>query len=117
MASAALPGSQTPAAPPRPGPRLTRGFGRFFLLLWAAFWLWFNIESAISESDGSRTHIVLACLTAALAAGAWFLPRLGGAIMIVGSAAAMWKFHDAPGVMVFAVPGAIIGVILLFSER
>jgi hypothetical protein len=117
MASAALPGPQHPVAPLSPAPRVTRWIGRFFLLLWATFWLWFNITSATTETEGSRAHIALACITAGLTLAAWFLPRIGGAIMIVGSAGAMWEFHNAPTIVVFAIPGAIIGIILLFSER
>ena len=115
MPSAALPGPDH--APLASRPRPTRWIGRFFLLLWAAFWLWFNIASAISETEGSRVHILFACITAALTIIAWFLPRIGGVLMILAGAAAMWQFHSSAAITLLAAPGAIIGIILLFSER
>ena len=117
MASAALPGPDQPSSPITSAPRLTLWIGRFFLLLWAAFWLWFNIASAISEDEGRRSHVIFACIAAALTLTAWFLPRIGGVLMILAGAAAMWDFHSSAAVMLLAAPGAIIGIILLFSER
>jgi hypothetical protein len=96
--------------------RATRWIARFLLLLWAAFWLWFNIASAIGESDGGWWHIALAAITAALAVVSWFWPRIGGCLMILTGVLAAWSFHNPAAIILLAVPAFIIGVLLLFSE-
>src|ERR1051326_5754044 len=86
---------------------------RALLLLWAGFWLWFNIASAIGEHDGLKWHLGLAGILIGLAAIGWFWARVGGVLMITVGMLAAWGLHNMGAYTTLALPAAAIGVLML----
>jgi hypothetical protein len=116
MAITALPGSGP--STPAPVPHITRWFARFMVVLWAAFWIWFNVATATAENEGRWQHVALAGAAAAMAAVSWVWPRVGGVLMIVAGMIAAWRFHVQPAdIALMAVPTVLVGILLLSSER
>jgi hypothetical protein len=97
----------------RPELWLARGL----LILWAGFWLWFNIASAIGESDGAWWHIGVAAATLALFLASWFWPKVGGVLMVAAGMFAARAFGHTAALTILAIPAATIGVILLLVRR
>ena len=103
---------------------------RLLAVLWAGFWLWFGVASAIHERLAWQ-GIVLYALRPGLAffvvvAIAWFWPRPGGVLLILtGFGLAAWYAiyfgHMPTGTKVFvlstfALPPLLCGLILLWSR-
>ncbi len=116
------PAEPTQASSPTPTRLVAKGgrtllwIARVAVLVWAAFWLWFNIASMIGERDGLVHHLQMAAITLALAAGAWFWPRTGGVLMIAGGLAASRAFPHNAAFLALALPATAIGVLLLLSR-
>jgi hypothetical protein len=83
------------------------------LLVWAGFWICFNVASALGERDGQWHHVTLAAMTAGLAVAAWLWPRLGGLLLIGGGALAALAFPNTAALAMLALPAAGIGILLL----
>lgn len=90
---------------------------RGLLLIWAGFWLWFNVASAVLENDGHLWHVALAAITVGLAIAGWIWPRAGGALMVSVAVLAAWGFHNWAAFATLTVPAAIIGLLLLLVPR
>ncbi len=108
------------AAPPstvHPAGHAARWVARSLLIVWAGFWLWFNIASMVGERDGAQPHLALALITVALAVTCWCWPRIGGVLMIAAGVFAARAFPHTAAFLLLAVPGTAIGVLLLLLRR
>ena len=90
---------------------------RAALLLWSAFWLWFNIASMIGERTGWQHHLKLAVITLGLTVIAWFWPRIGGALLVLAAVLGASLFPNIWALTLLALPAAAVGVLLLLAGR
>src|SRR5262245_61312540 len=95
---------------------LTFWTARAALLLWAGFWMWFNVASVPGDKGGAWYHIGFGVITVGLGLTAWFRPRLGGVLMIAAGMAAAWWLHGGAAYTMLALPAVAIGVLLLLSR-
>ena len=114
MAAPISPGPVAPAPDFRSAPLW---LARALLLLWAAFWVWFNVASAIGENEGTWGHLLFAGIAVCLAGIGCFLPRIGGVLMLAAAVAAAFAFHNPAALGLLAAPAAVIGVLLLTVKR
>lgn len=60
--------------------------GRILSLLWAGFWLWFGIASALSGKDlpTAIAHLIVPAVLIIIAAvAAWLSPSVGGTLLVL----------------------------------
>jgi hypothetical protein len=95
---------------------LTLWAARAGLLLWAGFWMWFNVASSPGDTGGLWWHLSFGAILVGLGATSWFSPRVGGVLMIAAGMAAAWVFHQGAAYGLLAIPAAVIGVLLLVSS-
>lgn len=98
--------------------------GRAVLLLWAAFWLWFNVASFFGEvaEYGIGAWINHALLAVVILTGTilpFVRPRLGGAFLIALAVGLGIFFRGVtPFVfLIFVLPPAVAGVLTLLTAR
>lgn len=75
-----------------------RWAARIILILWAGFWLFFNIGSFFAElpAEGvgaAVNHLTVALITLALFIVAWRWELIGALLLLVGVAFAVFFFH------------------------
>jgi hypothetical protein len=70
-----------------------RWIARVIFILWALFWLYFNIGSGIVEHEGPESmfwHLAVAAIILVAAAVAWFFEDVGGILLILLALAACY---------------------------
>ena len=101
----------------------TLWIGRGLLLLWAGFWLWFNLASGISEMPvhgwgALAGHLVTAGVMTGFGVLAWLYPRVGGLGLFLLAGAMAWFFHPTLAVAaILVLPPVVIGTLLLLARR
>jgi len=101
----------------------TRWIARGLLLLWAAFWLFFNIASGIAELPGLggealTGHLITAGVVLITFLAAWRWDLAGGLMLLVLAVAVflLFRLYLARQLLVLltlALPMVIAGVLLL----
>lgn len=98
-----------------------RNAARCIAVLWAGFWTWFCIASAIGERQGlagALMHQVPAAVMVASVLLAWRWPRVGGALLVAEAlfvASPVWV-HFSPGrFLVLGLPPLVAGIFFLIS--
>jgi hypothetical protein len=93
-----------------------RRVGLGLLLVWASFWVWFNVASAFGERGGHGAepgHLVVAAVIAAAAVLAWRRP-VAGAVVLVGLAGlGLWLFGAKPFVALTLLAPLVVAAALL----
>ncbi|MBL8727380.1 MAG: hypothetical protein JNM25_03040 [Planctomycetes bacterium] len=85
--------SKTPSSSPS---RALRLLARLSLLAWVGFWTWFIVSVMASEGAAIEPAVMLGGLWA-VAALAWFRPRIGALALAALGAWSLWFFHDPSG--------------------
>jgi hypothetical protein len=104
----------------RPRAFVARWVARAILILWAAFWLYFNIGSTFywygeEGLKGIVVHLAMVAIILVLFATAWFLELLGGILLIVlaGLTFYQWGWHRPMVALTLCLPPFIVGVMLI----
>ena len=117
------------ALPHWPTERWERFTARTVLILWAAFWIWFGVASALSEGlppSGLFAHTALpGLLFAAIAVLAWRSERAAGILLLVIAGMIMLAYDSLMsqnGVLfvlevgsILAGPPALAGLLFLMA--
>jgi hypothetical protein len=109
--------------------KLLRWCGLGILIVWAAFWVFFNVASGIGEiaEDGWMAlvmHLVMAVITLAVLAACWFWPLFGG-IAAIGMGIFTYSYFNVAhqGAFMFLVMvlplllGGILHIVFWFIKR
>jgi hypothetical protein len=89
-----------------------------FLTLWAAFWSFFVVASAISDGRGAIPHAVkflTALLTPFIVA--FMQPRIGGLLLIGFGIGSAWYFADPGARLLLSAPAIMSGLLVLLLPR
>jgi hypothetical protein len=108
-------------------PVLLRWIARVILVLWALFWLYFNIGSGIAERSeyGAQSmfgHFGAAAITLLLVLIAWFFEGAGGILLILVALTVSYflvmHFSRWAGFTVptLALPALVAGVLLVLNQ-
>ena len=99
---------------------ILRWIVRAMLVLWAGFWLFFNIASIFywlgeEGPKGIVVHVLMTVIIVILALAAWFLELVGGILLIVlaGLTFYKWGLHQSVVALTLSLPPFIIGVLLI----
>ena len=109
---------------------LLRWIARVILVLWALFWLFFNIGSGIEEIGryGAKAmlgHFAMAAIILLACVVAWFFEGIGGVTLIVLAFAACYVFRIPAQLatsngqlllLTLVLPAVIAGVLLIVNR-
>lgn len=116
-----------PSRPPSLGARSPlRAIARTILVLWVGIWLFFAVASRLGEGmseAGSHTLAIRGGALLIVAATAWFAPRIGGWLLLLGGVllgAGLLPFtHHAYWTvrLILGGPPVLVGLLLIVAFR
>jgi len=99
---------------------ILRWIARVLLILWAAFWLYFNIGSIFywlgeQGPSGTVVHIAMVGVIVVLLLAAWLFELVGGILLVLFALATFyqWGVHRPLVMLTLCLPPLIIGVLLI----
>lgn len=100
-----------------------RVLARGVVVVWALFWIWFNVMSAFGELGtdglgGTLGHLGLAAVVLATGVLAWRWEGVGGLALLLLAAAMVWVFRGMSWqtAMLLVGPPVLAGLSLLVRE-
>jgi hypothetical protein len=90
--------------------RLARIGARALLVVWAGFWGWFSVASALGEGLEGLPHLAFLAVLVVLVALAWWRPRIGGPVLLAGALLSAWYFDRADTRLLLSLPAALAAV-------